>query len=686
MKKILIIALLAVCFLAPMGFTQEDVSASPEEKDKVLSTLEAAKNGQIEIEKTPEQLAREKEEIQIKKTKLIGDKPQAAADDPEIKKQLKVLEKQEQLIEAKELAIQERIEATEQAIAVIEQKIKIINSETLTLNDIVRESRKIRKSLRADKKEKTALKAEIPLIEMEINAIEKEIIAQKILLDLKGGSENLIKDSIEANEIRLEAARTEVDLINERVSFIDVQIETAKNYLAVLMEKRIDILKNKLLVLKPYSYEPFDAALILILLVCLFLISVVKRKISSGEFDKDHIPHHPRIMVRTLKRVLLFGAVYASLYFVISFSGYHELAIYLTYRIGLIAALTFVFVSAYHFLKVLFDRIISAEEEGSKERIMIKTTLDILSTVLAWGFFALGVFLLVEILGMRYEVMGMVVESAQKPFFTLGEVKLSVWLILKAIIILWVFIGGANILDAFLRKNVYRRMHLEESVQYTFSVTLKYLMLILGVLIGLSALGVELAALTVFAGTVGIGIGFGLQDIAKNFISGIVMLVERPVKVGDYIEVSGLPGKVKAIKARSTIVDTFDNISVIVPNAEFMNQQVVNWSYSDKITRVKISVGVAYGSNTELVKESLIEVAKTHGKVLHNPEPYVWFEEFGDSSLNFRLFVWTNEPQNRFGLKSDLHYMIDKIFRERGITIAFPQRDIHFKTSNVPIK
>ena len=189
-------------------------------------------------------------------------------------------------------------------------------------------------------------------------------------------------------------------------------------------------------------------------------------------------------------------------------------------------------------------------------------------------------------------------------------------------------------------------------------------------------------ALTVFAGTIGIGIGFGLQDIAKNFISGLVMLVERPVKVGDYIEVGGLPGKVKAIKGRSTVVDTFDNISVIVPNAEFMNQKIINWSYSDKVTRVKISVGVAYGSDTELVRDSLMEAAKSHGRVLRNPEPYVWFEEFGDSSLNFKLHIWTNEPQNRFGLKSDLHYMIDKIFRERKITIAFPQRDIHLIPSD----
>jgi small-conductance mechanosensitive channel len=249
-----------------------------------------------------------------------------------------------------------------------------------------------------------------------------------------------------------------------------------------------------------------------------------------------------------------------------------------------------------------------------------------------------------------------------------------------------VFIAGANLLDGFLRKNVYERVHLDESVQYTFSVTIKYIMLIIGVMIGLAALGVELAALTVFAGTIGIGIGFGLQDIAKNFISGLVMLVERPVKVGDYIEVSGLPGKVKAIKARSTIVDTFDNISVIVPNAEFMNQQVINWSYSDKITRLKLPVGVAYGTDPELVKATLLDAAKSHPDVLKIPEPYVWFTEFGNSSLNFELYIWTNEPNNRFTLKSHINFEINKFFKAAGIKIPFPQRDIHFKSTDVPLK
>jgi len=164
------------------------------------------------------------------------------------------------------------------------------------------------------------------------------------------------------------------------------------------------------------------------------------------------------------------------------------------------------------------------------------------------------------------------------------------------------------------------------------------------------------------------------------------MLIERPVKVGDYIEVSGLPGKVRAIKARSTIVDTFDNISVIVPNAEFMSQQVINWSYSDKITRLKLSVGVAYGTDPELAKNTLLAAAKNNPDVLKRPEPYVWFTSFGDSSLNFELYVWTDDPNKRFTIKSHINFEINRLFKEKDIKIPFPQRDLHFKSSDVPLK
>ena len=691
MKRTILTIMLALFFFAPVVLSQEEAkpniptktdTAQQGQTDKVLDTLAAAQNGQIKIEKTKEQLAREREAIEQQKIDLVANASGSPSEAPAVREQLRLLEKQQQLIDAKEMAIEERIQATERVIAVIERKINIINREDLNLYDIRRESKEMRKSLGAAEKEKAFLKGRIPLINMEMKAVEKELAGQKMLRDLKEKDKDTIKGSIKANELRLIAAHAEIDLINERIAFVDVQIELAKDYLSVLWEKRLELMKNVMLVPGPYVFGPLDTVLLLVLFACLLFAWNMKRKAKEDGDREGGQVSHIGLLMRPSKKILLWGAALSLIYFILSSAGFQQLAVYLACRAALIAAVALALWGVQRLIKMLFQKIISTGKEGSKERTMIKTVLDILSTLSGWGLFFLGGFLVVDTLGMSSEAVDLFIRVAQKPFFTLGDVNISAWLLFKAVIILWVFIAGSNLLDGFLRKNVYKRVHLDDSVQYTFSVTIKYVMLVIGVLIGLSALGVEPAALTVFAGTIGIGIGFGLQDIAKNFISGLVMLVERPVKVGDYIEVGGLPGKVKAIKGRSTVVDTFDNISVIVPNAEFMNQKIINWSYSDKVTRVKISVGVAYGSDTELVRDSLMEAAKSHGRVLRNPEPYVWFEEFGDSSLNFKLHIWTNEPQNRFGLKSDLHYMIDKIFRERKITIAFPQRDIHLIPSD----
>ncbi|MBU0571689.1 MAG: mechanosensitive ion channel [Candidatus Omnitrophica bacterium] len=695
MKKTLLTIILSLLVFVPAGLSQEGTKAGTsiktdtvqhEQADKVLSTLETAKSGQVKIERTSEQLAKEKREIEQQKTDLITNGSGSSTEDPAVKKQLKLLEKQQQLIEAKEMAIGERIQATEQAIAVIERKIYIINDEGLTLNDIRRESKQMRKSLRADEKEKASLKSRIPLINMEIRAIEKEIAGQKILRDLKEHDKDAMKDLIKANELRLTDTLAEIDLINERIAFIDVQIEIAKDYLSVLWEKRLDIMKKKMFVPAPYAFDPLDTVLLLVLFVCFLLMSIVKRKAKEGPAQEEAQGARIGFLIKPSKRMLSGGMIFSIIYFILSFSGCHQLAIYLTCRVALIITVTLVLLGVQRLIKMLFQKIISTEKEGSKERTMIKTVLDMLGTLLGWGLFFLGGFLVVDMLGMSNEAVDLFIQVVHKPFFTLGDVNISAWLFFKAVVILWVFITGSNLLDGFLRKSVYKRVHFDDSVQYTFSVTIKYVMFIMGVLIGLSALGVELAALTVFAGTIGIGIGFGLQDIAKNFVSGLVMLVERPVKVGDYIEVGGLPGKVKAIKTSSTIVDTFDNISVIVPNAEFMSQKVINWSYSDKITRIKLAVGVAYGTDTELVKATLLEAAKGHLDVLKRPEPYVWFTEFGDSSLNFELYVWTIDPNHRFTIKSQLNFEINRLFKEKSITIPFPQRDIHFKSSDVPLK
>jgi small-conductance mechanosensitive channel len=186
-------------------------------------------------------------------------------------------------------------------------------------------------------------------------------------------------------------------------------------------------------------------------------------------------------------------------------------------------------------------------------------------------------------------------------------------------------------------------------------------------------------------GLLSVGIGFGLQHVASNFVSGLIILFERPIKIGDRITIGDVWGDVVNISLRATLIRTVDNISIIVPNSEFITSRVINWSHRDPKVRVHIPVGVAYGSDVPLVIKSLLEVAKNHPEVMKDPAPKVWFAEFGDSSLNFELLIWTLDPKKRPDVLSELNRGIDDIFRKNKIEIPFPQRDLHVRSS-VPIQ
>lgn len=208
----------------------------------------------------------------------------------------------------------------------------------------------------------------------------------------------------------------------------------------------------------------------------------------------------------------------------------------------------------------------------------------------------------------------------------------------------------------------------------------QYFVWLMGIGIAVELLNVDLTALTVVAGALGIGIGFGLQNVVNNLVSGVVLLLEQPVRYRDRVTVENVEGQVESINFRSTTITTNDNITIIVPNSQLINQSVVNWSHGDPRIRLHVPVGVAYGSDVELVTETLFEVARAESKVLSTPQPEVRFLEFGDSSLNFELLVWSDEPPNYYRLRSRLNYAIDAAFRASGIEIPFPQRDVHVKT------
>ncbi len=219
----------------------------------------------------------------------------------------------------------------------------------------------------------------------------------------------------------------------------------------------------------------------------------------------------------------------------------------------------------------------------------------------------------------------------------------------------------------------------EPAPRYVILRITGYAVWVIGIIVALDLLNIDLTALAVVAGGLGIGIGFGLQNVVSNFVSGLVLLLEQPIRIHDRITVENVEGNVADIHFRSTTIVTNDNIAIIVPNSQFINQTVTNWSYGDPTIRVHVPVGVAYGSDVERVTRILEEVAASTDHVLKHPAPEVRFNEFGDSSLNFELLVWSDDPPGHLKLRSELNYAIDAEFRRNQVEIPFPQRVVHIE-------
>jgi small-conductance mechanosensitive channel len=253
--------------------------------------------------------------------------------------------------------------------------------------------------------------------------------------------------------------------------------------------------------------------------------------------------------------------------------------------------------------------------------------------------------------------------------------------ILIGILVLVAAFICARYLRNVLRTKVYEKAQLEQGARHAISTGVTYFIIGIAAIIGLNIAGIPLRSLAIFAGAFGIGLGFGMQNIINNLVSGIIIFFEKPIKIGDVITLDNdIAGKVERISIRSTVVKTFDRKTVVVPNSKFLESNVVNWMHGgDMLLRSKVVASVAYGSDTELVKECLLKVMDSHPHVEKEPAPVVRFAEFGNSSLNFELYFWAHIFK-RWMTISDLNFAIDKIFRENNIEIPFPQRDLHIRS------
>lgn len=267
------------------------------------------------------------------------------------------------------------------------------------------------------------------------------------------------------------------------------------------------------------------------------------------------------------------------------------------------------------------------------------------------------------------------------PLIRSGQSQLTVLGLIELVALFGIVLVGERLLRRYFIKTALARTRFEPSMQFAITRIVGYVIIVLGFYISLQVVGINLSSLTVLAGAIGVGIGFGLQNVINNFISGLIILAERPIALGDIIDVGGVTGKVARISLRSTLVITNDNISIIVPNSDFITQAVTNWSHGDPKVRFRLPLGVAYGTDTDKLRRVLLEVATQHPKVLKDPAPDVYFIGFGNSSLDFELGVWTAEMAfNLRRFRSELYFTIEKKLRDAGIEIPFPQRVVHFKT------
>jgi small-conductance mechanosensitive channel len=373
--------------------------------------------------------------------------------------------------------------------------------------------------------------------------------------------------------------------------------------------------------------------------------------------------------------VLLLGAVA----FIANIFGYVDLAV-LSLKVAIQASLIFIVIYGIaKIFKVMILGVVSiirSYNNKSLLRYLDKIQIRAINIVnILAAYYLLSAIL--TILEIRRPIFTYIAESLEYKW-VIGTLTLSIGGILMLIIILLTTFIISGFVRIIIEDEIAPRVKLPKGVPFAISVTIRYFIVILGFVLALSAAGIDLSEFGLIAGALGIGIGFGLQNIVGNFISGLILIYERPVQSGDTIEVENLLGEVKRIGVRSSNVRTYDGAEVVVPNSNLVSNQLINWTLSDNRKRVEIKVGVAYGSDPNIVLELLRDVARDHENVLPDPEPLVLFDEFGDSSLNFRLLFWV-PFQLGFTTRSDISIGIYNILKENNITIPFPQVDLHVK-------
>ena len=458
-------------------------------------------------------------------------------------------------------------------------------------------------------------------------------------------------------------------------------------YIAEALSKRLWVLSVLTLIGYLAFYTVFSESIIetnLLLLRNIFSLFYV----GNVAWTLQVIIKSPKLPRLRYISMFVIVAIIASL--IVEWMGYRNLA-FSSRRIIMLSFVFFmVFIGVAKIFRDLFDAVDDGKYQWCKkihktlgvtagDRVPGLIWIRLLATIVVWGAFAV---LLINTWdysgGVIEQIRGYVVNG-----FDIGDFRIIPSRILWALLIFSSVVMLSSWVRSQLEHNWLKMTTMGAGARDALVTIIGYIMFIIAVLAGLSAAGFDFGKIAIVAGALSVGIGFGLQNVVNNFVSGLILLFERPIRKGDWIAVGPTEGIVKDIHIRSTVIQTFDRADVIVPNSELISGQVTNWVLSTKSGRAIIPIGVAYGTDTEKVREILMAIAEENEDVVKTgsvPKPKVLFRAFGESSLDFELRVFLFNVDTRLGVISDLNFAIDKAFREADIEIPFPQRDLHVKS------
>lgn len=329
-------------------------------------------------------------------------------------------------------------------------------------------------------------------------------------------------------------------------------------------------------------------------------------------------------------------------------------------------------------------------DQNARPPLTIEVGVQIILTsirVALWLFSALYITnLFPQTRELSRNVTEAIVSSLVSKLIPLGESSFSVLDLLILVGLFTSLIILARTVKKLLRSRVLLFTGLSRGAQETVAIIATYTFIFLGSIVILQLWGLNLSSLTLFAGVLGVGIGLGLQGVAKEFISGLVLIFERPIQVGDFVKVGELMGTVERISVRSTEIRTLDAVSIIIPNSRFLEGEVVNWTHNSPVSRIQLPIGIAYGTSLSDVQSALMEITKGYPDILSQPAPKVLFRGFKEDCLNFDLLVWIDEPSKQFTIKSDLYFRLEPILRDRNIKLPVPQQDVHIRSGSLPVE